>query len=139
MLKGHELDFKTFNIHAKVNNNTTKPFKGSEKLTKLILQNLLTNAIKFRDHNKASTQKTINVVDNAFGVRIVFSDNGIGIPKAAHKDVFRLFFSAQNNFNTGGFGMFIIKHAVRKMSGHISFVGDPGFGTVFKIDLANLT
>lgn len=97
--------------------------------------NLISNAIKFRDTNKLSTIIQVNIKETLSGVVISNSDNGIGIPQKSQRHAFKIYFNAENSINTGGLGMFNVKQVVRKLRGRITLLSETGTGTTFKIDI----
>ncbi len=95
-----------------------------------VFQNLIENALKY-------TNKTLNVdinTDGAFA-KIVVSDDGIGIPKEQHGDIFKRFFRAENAMKRdpegSGLGLFIVKSILNRHGGDISFESEDGHGTKF--------
>lgn len=104
----------------------------------LILNNLISNAIKYSDPQKETSfiQITINLrPDN---VSLTFKDNGIGIEKDYIQKVFNMFFRATEKNEGAGLGLYIVKEAVEKLSGKIELESQVGKGTLFKIELPNL-
>ncbi|MGZ3494957.1 MAG: sensor histidine kinase, partial [Thermodesulfobacteriota bacterium] len=70
-------------------------------------------------------------------VRMVFSDNGIGIPKSEMPRLFTEFFRASNVQDAigTGLGLTIVKEIVDKHSGRINVESEEGLGTTFIINL----
>lgn len=103
----------------------------------IVLSNLISNAIKYHDHQKASPEVrvTISVTDDRATIEV--QDNGMGIP-AAHKDrIFELFFRASNQSFGSGLGLYITRNAVDKMDGQIEMESEEGVGTTFRVELPN--
>jgi len=65
---------------------------------KIILNNLMNNAIKYHDHNKES--RYIRISGNANGFSVC--DNGIGIPTEHHDKVFNMFYRASDKSKGSG-------------------------------------
>jgi hypothetical protein len=106
-------------------------------LLKNILNNLLSNAIKFSDENTAI--QLTSIVSPGI-VQLIVADNGIGIPRAEQKYIFRRFYRAKNalSFQEGtGLGLNIVKKYVKLMDGSISFESEEGTGTTFSITFSN--
>lgn len=104
----------------------------------LILNNLISNAIKYSDSSKDSSfiHITINLLPDK--VHLTFKDNGIGIEKDYIHKVFNMFFRATEKNEGAGLGLYIVKEAAEKLGGTIELDSQIGKGTVFKIQLPNL-
>ncbi|HMK76236.1 MAG TPA: ATP-binding protein [Thermodesulfobacteriota bacterium] len=109
--------------------------KGDEEMVEQMLENLVSNAIKYTPEGGRigmtfwpGTNETI---------RIVLSDNGIGIPKDEIPRLFTEFFRASNVKNRigTGLGLTIVKEIVDQHGGHIEVESEEGFGTTFVIYL----
>ena len=97
-------------------------------------QNILDNACKYRDPNRAS-QVTIScgVIFGFYEIQI--KDNGIGIPKESAHRVFEIFQKLNNNKDSNGVGMSIVQKIVQTYGGKIWFESEVGKGTTFKFNL----
>lgn len=102
-----------------------------------VLQNVIENAVKYRDERKAENKLDIQVRDADEGINIRISDNGIGVPLHLQKEMFRMFFRANNEKPGTGLGLFTVKQSVRRMNGQISFESKEDEGTKFFIYLPN--
>ncbi len=96
-----------------------------------VLQNLISNAIKFRSDEPPRVEVSAVTYANDF----VFSvrDNGIGIdPKYADK-LFKMFsrLHARDEYPGTGIGLAIAKKIVERHGGKIWFESEPGKGTTF--------
>ena len=69
------------------------------------------------------------------GIKIVLSDNGTGIAPDIQKKVFEMFYRGTNTSKGSGLGLYIVKNAVKKLSGSILLESKEGEGTTFSIDL----
>lgn len=104
----------------------------------LILNNLISNAIKYSDPLKDVSFIQIRIhVDND-KASITFKDNGIGIEDSYIQQVFNMFFRATTKNEGAGLGLYIVKEAVEKLEGKIDLESQSGEGTLFKIELPNL-
>jgi signal transduction histidine kinase len=108
--------------------------KGDEEMVEQMLENLVSNAIKY-------TPEGGRVGMTFWGgnetVRIVLSDNGIGIPKDEIDHLFTEFFRASNVKNVigTGLGLTIVKEIVDRHGGQIQVESEEGLGTTFVIHL----
>ena len=105
---------------------------------KSILQNLLTNAIKFKDPDrKLKIQlKTSRKQDN---VCLLIKDNGLGFEASKYKDkIYKLFKRLHIHVEGMGVGMYIVKSIVDSHGGKIDVTSKPKEGTEFTIYLNNV-
>lgn len=104
----------------------------------LILNNLISNAIKYSDPAKEVSIIHITISQEPEKVSLTFKDNGIGIDSDYIQKVFNMFFRATSKNEGAGLGLYIVKEAVEKLMGTISLESQLGKGTIFKIELPNL-
>jgi signal transduction histidine kinase len=99
-----------------------------------ILQNLITNSIKYRDEQRPPRIEISTEEDENY-VIMHFKDNGIGIDLERHQQrLFKLF----NRFNSSkaegtGVGLYMIKSILDASDGRIDIDSTPGKGTHFKL------
>jgi len=108
-----------------------------------VFMNILTNAIDALDAAKEPDIKdnlrqiniTTSVIDSQF-VKIVFSDNGLGIPKEVSERIFDPFFTTKPVGKAVGMGMTISYQIItEKHGGKLTCFSTLGKGTEFVIDL----
>jgi PAS domain S-box-containing protein len=108
------------------------------KLLRIVVQNLVSNAIKYTPDNGKITI-TLNQENQPF-MRLTVSDSGIGIPKAQQAKIYSKLFRADNaqkmGVNGTGLGLYICRSIVEKMNGKIWFESEEGKGTTFYVRLA---
>ena len=99
-----------------------------------ILSNLLSNAIKYSPKDK---KISLIITKNEKHITLEVVDEGIGIPKNEHKNIFERFFRAKNSVNIQGtgLGLNIVKQNTELMGGTISFKSKLNKGTSFKVEL----
>lgn len=114
------------------------PFYSDQYRLSLILNNLISNAIKYSDPAKETSLIHISIKLFPDKVSLSFKDNGIGIEQDYIQKVFNMFFRATEKNEGAGLGLYIVKEAVDKLEGTIELDSRIGKGTVFKIDLPNL-
>lgn len=101
---------------------------------RIIFSNIISNAYKYYNADVRSYLK-IEIRRNEQGIRIVFTDNGIGI-KAEHMDkIFNMFYRATDRSQGSGLGMYIVKQAVDKLKGQITLKSEYGKGTKISITI----
>ncbi|HYG04680.1 MAG TPA: HAMP domain-containing sensor histidine kinase [Chryseosolibacter sp.] len=107
--------------------------KGDEQLLKAALVNLIENGCKY------SQNKTTNIFITASfnGLRIVFKDNGIGIPVDDLPNIFEPFYRGSNtsNIKGHGIGLSMVRGIVRLHRGVIEIESTEGSGTIITVIL----
>jgi len=126
-------------LEKTITNNTTKDFYSDDKRLRIILSNLIANAIKHhlpkqREHPFIK----IEITDYAKGVLIKVSDNGPGIHPDHIKDIFKMFFRANSRIPGSGLGLYIVQEVVTKLKGSIQVKSELGNGATFSILLPSL-
>jgi signal transduction histidine kinase len=105
-----------------------------------ILLNLLSNAIKFSPHNK-----TIAVTISGAPEKIVIqvADEGIGIPEDKLYMIFERFGQIESTYTRqaegSGIGLYLVKMLVDAMGGQIMVQSSLEKGSVFRIELPDMT
>jgi signal transduction histidine kinase len=98
-----------------------------------IIENLISNSLKYYDESKASPYVKLDIFDNDESIFINISDNGIGIPQEYQREVFSMFKRFHPNKSNGsGLGMAIVKKHIDYLNGTITFESSSQ-GTLFKI------
>jgi len=101
-----------------------------------ILNNLLSNALKFTNHGEiAFSVDILKKNDGRVLLKCVVRDTGIGIPLEKHAQMFMAFSQADTSvtrkYGGTGLGLTISKQLVGLMGGDIGFESQPGEGTTF--------
>jgi signal transduction histidine kinase len=102
-----------------------------------LLDNLITNAIKYADLAKPTSTVHVAVTVSAKSATIEVSDNGTGIAEEYRAKVFNMFFRASVQSMGSGLGLFIVKEIVDKLNGTITLSSEPGMGSTFTLVLPN--
>ena len=114
-----------------------------EQKLRRAFQNLVNNAVKY---NTEGTELKIRLLDDEKTVRLIFQDDGVGIPLTYQAEIFEPFVRADEarNRSTGGsgLGLAITKKIIEKHGGKISLYSDPSGSTfsilLYKMDKDNL-
>jgi two-component system sensor histidine kinase VicK len=107
-----------------------------ELLIREVLVNLVSNASKYSpDGGKV----TITAVPQDGMVQVAIKDDGIGIPKSDHSQLFKKFFRAGNALKSAvqgtGLGLYFVKSIVELSGGKIWFDSEENKGTTFFVTL----
>jgi two-component system, sensor histidine kinase and response regulator len=134
--------FKTyvdaFGIDVQCNVVQSHKFKTDANRLGMVLNNLISNAIKFSDSSKVKPAIEINVVQNMERAVIKIIDNGLGIEESAISNIFDMFPKSADKNVGAGVGLFITSEAIKKLKGKINVESKPGVGTKFIVEVPNL-
>lgn len=125
------------NITKEMNLEGEYPFYSDHFRLSLIVNNLISNAIKYADSEKETSFIRVSVQVRQGNALIIFRDNGIGIEESYLAKVFDMFYRATSKNEGAGLGLYIVKEAVEKLEGKIELQSHYGEGTEFKIQLPN--
>lgn len=115
-------------------NEDLKVFSEPLRL-RIILNNLISNAVKYTDNSKLNSYVNIKGWLQSGNINISITDNGIGIDSALQPRIFEMFFRATNSAVGSGLGLFIVKESIQKIDGTIIFKSELGVGTTFQITI----
>ncbi|EFU77924.1 sensor histidine kinase [Lachnoanaerobaculum saburreum] len=106
---------------------------SDSKWLKLIIHQILTNAIKYSNSNRS-----VNVTAKKKGDRVYLSiiDYGIGIEKADLKSIFELFYigkNGRNNADSSGIGLYIVKKVSEYLGHKLEVESDINKGTTITV------
>jgi len=98
-----------------------------------IIQNLLTNALKYRHPERLPTI-TFNAFNNADDITLEIIDNGLGIDLDKYgKDFFGLYKTFHENQNSEGVGLYLTKTQIEALGGSITASSKVNIGTKFTL------
>jgi signal transduction histidine kinase len=100
---------------------------------RVILNNLITNAIKYADLSKEKPFVKISLIPENGYCSLNVEDNGIGIEQEHHPKVFDMFYRASTQSQGSGLGLYIVKESADKMRYQISIKSELGKGSVFSL------
>jgi PAS domain S-box-containing protein len=106
-------------IDFKLNVSQDGAFWSDQVRLKIILNNLVSNSIKYSDPNKSDKKIEITINADTDFAEIKIKDNGIGIEEEYIEKIFDPFFRATDYNNGSGIGLALVKEAVNKISGYI--------------------
>lgn len=109
--------------------DTLPRFFGNDFRLKQLFQNLIQNAIKYNDKEKATiaVMYTDNTLEHSFAVK----DNGIGIPEVYQSKIFDIFSKLHNDGNSSGIGLSIVKKIIDYYNGKIWLESQEHIGSTF--------
>lgn len=104
-----------------------------QKRVRIILNNLINNAVKYRDVNKESSRVKITAEKGKSVWKLNVEDNGIGIPKQYLSRIFEMFYRATERSQGSGLGLYIVKETVERLYGEIYVDSEYGQWTRFTV------
>lgn len=121
-----------------VNINEDYAFYSDQQRFTTIIENLISNAIKYHTSEASGRFLHINGVSNKDELELVLEDNGIGIAHQNHERIFDMFQRLSGDIPGSGLGLYIVKETVEKLQGTIRIDSAEGTGTKFTLKLKNL-
>lgn len=129
----------TGNSHVEIRINIEEDgtFASDRSRISIILNNLISNSLRYYDPAKPDPYVEVTVVARADGALIGVKDNGTGIHKDYHQQIFNMFYRVSDKSAGSGLGLYLVKETVEKLNGDIQFTSIPEVGTEFKIYIPN--
>jgi signal transduction histidine kinase len=131
------LTFSVGNPDVTVENRVPEGFVINTDVTrmKIVLSNLIDNALKYRDERKTQQFVSIHATERG-GVKVItVRDNGVGIDQMYLDKIFQMFFRASESSKGSGLGLYIVKETLSKINGNIEVESYLGAGTTFHVEL----
>lgn len=104
---------------------------------RIILNNLISNAIKYRSFERLQSYVKITVKVDEEKAGIVIEDNGEGIPESKLSSVFEMFVRASESSEGSGLGLYIVEDVINKLKGRVELTSKEGEGTTFALEIPN--
>lgn len=101
----------------------------------LIIENLLSNAAKYRDPNEPKPYVKVCAKERGQSLIVDVSDNGLGIPPEKSNDLFKMFkrFHPKVAFGSG-LGLYLIKKSADALNAKIEYI-EQSKGSCFRLTL----
>ena len=131
---------KSLKVSCEFDPNTPKLVLGDQVRLGQIINNLVSNAIKFTD--KGYVKISLSELKREEGystMKFVFEDSGIGIPEDKINSIFEAFTQASSSttrkYGGTGLGLAIVKRLVELFGGTISVRPNPSGGSIFEFSV----
>ena len=113
------------------------PFVSDRKRVSVILNNLISNAIKYHNLSQADPTIGLTIKTNSSYATVKVEDNGIGIAQEHIDKIFDMFYRVPSKVMGSGIGLFIVSEILNKLDGEFTIESKPKQGTVFLITIPN--
>jgi signal transduction histidine kinase len=134
LLQDHEYSPNFKFIDFRIQDNTGEEMVSDLTRMKIIMNNLISNAIKFHwieNGRKPYVEIALDKRNDQYIIRV--KDNGRGISENHIKKIFEMFYRATDEAQGSGLGLYILKEAVVKLGGTVEAVSAVEVGTEFTI------
>jgi signal transduction histidine kinase len=119
-----------------VNIEQQQPFFSDRWRLKVILNNIISNAIRYR--NGKDPVIKVDVVINENLASVAIQDNGKGIEEEHLPNIYKMFYRATDDGAGSGLGLYIVKEAVDKLNGQIDIQSEVGKGTIVRFAIPEI-
>ena len=109
------------------------PFKSDPKRLKIIINNLVTNAVKYHNMNQPHPYIKIVAKENQGNYLIFVEDNGLGIGQEHLNKIFNMFYRASSDSDGSGLGLYIVMDTTKKLKGEIKVTSEVNVGSTFSL------
>lgn len=126
------------NVDIRINIETHSAFISDKSRLAVVMNNLVSNAIRYQDSTRPDPFVEITVNTDEKGANIIVKDNGIGIRQDQHDKIFDMFYRVSENSVGSGLGLYIVKETIDKLNGRVMVDSEPGKGTCFNVYIPNI-
>ncbi|MEP6735476.1 MAG: MASE1 domain-containing protein [Chryseolinea sp.] len=116
--------------------NQHGPFYSDKWRLKVILNNIISNSIRYRNGRDPVIEVSVTINNNHATLSI--RDNGKGIGKDHLPNIYKMFYRGTDDGAGSGLGLYIVKETVDKLNGHIHINSVLGTGTTVTFDIPEL-
>lgn len=118
-------------VHLDVETNFG--LKSDPILMKIIIENLLENAVIFKKTKKVQIEVSLRTSRKTIIISV--EDNGVGIRKEQYEKIFEMFYRGSERSKGNGLGLYLVRKAVQKLQGKIKTESEEGKYACFTISL----
>ncbi len=127
----------THKINININVEDNIDFASDSKRISVLLNNFISNAIKYHDTNKKDPTIWILVKTTNQEAILVIKDNGLGMANSQLDKIFDMFYRVSSKVMGSGIGLFIAKEVLFKLKGTVDVQSKIGEGTTFTLKIPN--
>ncbi|MCK6618528.1 MAG: MASE1 domain-containing protein [Cyclobacteriaceae bacterium] len=104
---------------------------------KIILNNLISNAIRYKNGRQPVIRVSGSVQDHTMQLSV--ADNGRGISKEHLPNLGKMFYRATDEGAGSGLGLYIVKETLAKLNGSMEITSTEGEGTTVTVEIPEAT
>jgi signal transduction histidine kinase len=132
-IESHQVILKAGDIKFFVQVSFDSPMLSEQIRIKQIIDNLVSNAIKYADKGKDENFIKVHAYENEQAHTIEIEDNGLGVPEERQGEMFEMFKRFHPNVSVGsGLGLSIVKKHIDSLKADIE-VKSSKYGTRFTL------
>lgn len=126
-------------IRKEVNIKQEVPMYTDPFRLKVVLNNLISNALRYSFPKQREPYVRINAEATRQQLEVTVEDNGQGISANHASRIFDMFYRADNRKAGSGLGLYIVKETVEKLGGTIQLNSEFDKGSTFRLIIPNAT
>jgi len=126
-------------IKVKINVDDKIDFASDKKRISILLNNFISNAIKYHDVSKRTPTIWISIKTSKKEAIITIKDNGLGMAEEQLDKIFDMFYRISSQIMGSGIGLFIVKEVLGKLNGTIEVKSALGEGSTFTLKIPNVS
>ena len=124
-------------IKVKISIDDKIDFASDNKRISILLNNFISNAIKYHDVSKKEPSIWITIKTSKKEAIIEIKDNGLGMAEEQLDKIFDMFYRISSQIMGSGIGLFIVKEVLGKLNGTIEVNSVLGVGSTFTLKIPN--
>ncbi len=125
-------------IHFEIDIPDKQTIVSDPERLKVVLTNLLSNAIRYRDETKGKSIVRVSAKSSHQFISITLEDNGVGISRNHLPRIFEMFYRAHSFSIGSGIGLYIVEECLNKIGGNITVQSEYGKGSTFTVLLPQI-
>ncbi|WP_052323412.1 sensor histidine kinase [Flexithrix dorotheae] len=134
----HQFNKVPFEIEKMKSVSQNNPFITDRKRLEVVLNNLISNAVRYSNPYIESPYIRVNVKVNPSQAIIKVEDNGLGIDNHHLTKIFDMFYRATDRIEGTGIGLYIVKETIEKIRGEVLVESELEKGSCFTVIIPNL-
>jgi signal transduction histidine kinase len=123
-------------VERVINIQQDEPFFCDRWRLKVILNNIISNAIRYRNGRDPVIKVYVTISQNL--AKLAIEDNGKGIEKEHLPNIYKMFYRATDDGAGSGLGLYIVKEAIDKLNGNINIESEVGRGTTVQLEIPEI-
>lgn len=137
VIEDHRFFSNSENLVFDLKVNQNKEFISDITRIRFVLNNLISNAIKYQDISKSVNRVEVSFSNDSNSATLVVEDNGVGIEADILPKIFDIYYRGSNQSTGAGIGLYVATDAVRMLGGTIDVNSTKGERTSFIVKIPN--